>query len=278
MRNQRSLTTMGGDMSGTATDAVTGTLLRADLEPRLREALARGGSGGLFLFDVDFFKTVNDVYGHQRGDGVLRQLADRVGRALRGTDTLFRYGGDEFVVLLPDTDWHTAVRVALRVVDEVRTAQFGGDPPLHLSISLGVAAYPDDGTQVDTLLATADRRNYLAKRRGRGIAVADDAEAPATSGTADSRLWERDAALSGTQEFLTRLAADKRGALRIDGMPGAGHTRFLHEVGNVAALRGFHVVRAGQPLDPVTGRNVLVLADRDDLVHLAPTITALRHA
>src|SRR3954454_8779993 len=100
-------------MSSTATDPVTGTLLRADLEPRVQETLARGGSCGLFMFDVDFFKTVNDVYGHQRGDEILRQLADRVDRVLRSRDRLFRYGGDEFVVLLPDTDWQTAVQVAL---------------------------------------------------------------------------------------------------------------------------------------------------------------------
>jgi diguanylate cyclase (GGDEF)-like protein len=262
-------------MSSTATDPVTGTLLRADLEPRLLETLARGGSCGLFMFDVDFFKTVNDVYGHQRGDEILRQLADRVDRVLRSRDRLFRYGGDEFVVLLPDTDWQTAVQVALRVVEEVRSDQFDGDPPLELSISLGVAVYPDDGTQVGTLLAAADRRNYLAKRRGRGIAVADDAEAPATAATADSRLWERDIALSGTQEFLTRLAADKRGALRIDGMPGAGRSRFLREVGKMAALRGFGVVRAGQPLDPGSGPNVLVLADVADASHVAPTVAAL---
>src|SRR5690242_16133868 len=204
MRTTGGATSRDGEMSSTATDPVTGTLLRADLEPRLRETLARGGRCGLFLFDVDFFKTVNDVYGHQRGDDMLRQLADRVNRVLRGTDTLFRYGGDEFVVLLPDTDWQTAVRIALRVVEEVRRDQFGGDPPLDLSISLGVAVYPDDGTEVDTLLAAADRRNYLAKRRGRGIAVADDAETPATADTPDGRLWERDVALSGTQEFLTR--------------------------------------------------------------------------
>ena len=262
-------------MSSTATDPVTGTLLRADLEPRLQEILARGGRCGLFLFDVDFFKTVNDVYGHQRGDEVLRQLADRVDRALRSTDTLFRYGGDEFVVLLPDTDWQTAVRIALRVVAEVRGDQFDGDPPLDLSISLGVAVYPDDGTQVATLLATADRRNYLAKRRGRGTAVADDAETPASGGTADTRLWERDIALSGTQEFLTRLAADKRGALRIDGMPGAGRSRFLREVGNVATLRGFRIVRAGQPPDPGSAQNVLVLADIADAAHVAPAVAAL---
>lgn len=277
MRNTGGATNRGGEMSSTATDPVTGTLLRADLEPRLQETLARGGRCGLFLFDVDFFKTVNDVYGHQRGDEILRRLAERVDGVLRGTDTLFRYGGDEFVVLLPDTDRQTAVRIALRVVEEVRKDQFDGDPPLDLSISLGVAVYPDDGTQVGTLLATADRRNYLAKRRGRGSAVADDAETPATAGTADSRLWERDIALSGTQEFLTRLAADKRGALRVDGMPGAGHSRFLREVGNVAALRGFRIVRAGQPLDPAPGRNVLVLADITDASHVAPTVAALLH-
>src|SRR3954467_14466280 len=130
----------GEGITGPVTDGVTGAYPRALLQPRIEEELARaartGGTLALFLFDVDFFKTVNDAYGHLRGDEVLRQLAERVKAVVRPGDALFRYGGDEFVLLLPDTGRDDAVRLALRLTDGIRDRPFPGDPPLHLSISL----------------------------------------------------------------------------------------------------------------------------------------------
>lgn len=247
------------------TDPVTGAYSRALLLPRLAEELERAdgtsGSLALFLFDVDFFKTVNDAYGHLRGDEVLRQLADHTKRLIRGYDALFRYGGDEFVLLLPGTNRAAAVRMALRITDEIRAREFGENPPLHLSISLGVATYPEDGTDAEALIGAADRRNYLAKRRGRGGAVADDADG-GTEPT-ESRLWERDAALAATHEFLTRLDAEGTGALRIDGEPGAGHTRFLAEVAAIARLRGYQVLPVAEPV-PALGERLLLVADVAD--------------
>ncbi len=221
---------------------------------------------------MDFFKTVNDVYGHARGDLVLRQVAERVAGLSRRGDTLFRYGGDEFVLLLPGTGRDEAVRLALRITDGVRAAGFPGEPPLFLTISLGVAAAPGDGDTPAALLAAADRRNYLAKRRGRDGAVADDAEDAATGDArvADTggRLWERDAALATTHDYLTRLAAADAGVLRVTGQPGAGHTRFLAEVARLAAMRGFTVVPipaapAPPPVPSVVDGPVLLLADVD---------------
>ncbi|BCY11940.1 hypothetical protein L3i22_070280 [Actinoplanes sp. L3-i22] len=214
-------------------DPVTGTATRADLAGALRDAVRGDRRCSLFLFDVDHFKTVNDVYGHQRGDEVLRAIAERAMSAVGTAGTVFRYGGDEFVVLLPHTPAPEALRLALRLSGAIRDVPFGTDPPLHLSVSLGVAT----GSAPDTLIAAADRRNYLAKRRGRGGVVADDADTPAEAGS--SRLWERDTALTAVHDFLTRLAAHGHGALRITGQPGAGHTRFLTEVGRIARLRGF---------------------------------------
>jgi diguanylate cyclase (GGDEF)-like protein len=254
-------------------DPVTGACSRAELQPRLEAELARaarsGGSCALFLFDVDYFKTVNDVFGHLRGDQALRQLADRIKGLVRPYDVLFRYGGDEFVLLLPDTDGTEAARLALRLTGEVRSHPFAGEPALHMSVSLGVATYPEDGTDAVALLERADRRNYIAKRRGRGGAVADDAETDAEGGPS-TRLWERDAGLVATHEFLTRLRVEGRGALHVHGQPGAGHTRFLDEVGTIAALRGFTVVPVPPPPAPLPAlpvgatAGVLLLADVAD--------------
>ncbi len=166
-------------MISPAIDPVTGTLPRAVLDPQLQEALARGGNCGLFLFDVDFFKTVNDVYGHQRGDEVLRQLADRVDGVLRSTDTCSGTAATSSWCCCRTPTGKR--RYGWPCGWSMRSARSSSPATRRCTcpISLGVAMYPGDGTQVDTLLAAADRRNYLAKRRGRGIAVADDAEAPA---------------------------------------------------------------------------------------------------
>ncbi|GGR51159.1 hypothetical protein GCM10010168_82380 [Actinoplanes ianthinogenes] len=225
---------MGG--STVTLDPVTGVAGRAGLDDRLSAAL-RGRTCSLFLFDVDHFKTVNDVYGHQRGDAVLREIADRSVAAVGAAGTVFRYGGDEFVVLLPDVAAADALRLAWSLSGAIRERPFGAEPPLHLSVSLGVAGFPDDADSAGALLGAADRRNYLAKRRGRGGVVADDAEAPPDGGS--SRLWERDTALAAVHDFLTELSVHGRGALRITGQPGAGHTRFLEEVARLARLRGF---------------------------------------
>ncbi len=258
-------------MTDTSYDEVTGarprSALRAGLDAALADAALAGATGACsaFLFDVDFFKTVNDVYGHRRGDTVLRQIADRVATALGPAGTVYRYGGDEFVVVLPGAAADAALSWALQLTDLVRGTPFDGEPPLHLSISLGVATYPADGAD---LLAVADRRNYAAKRRGRGGAVADDADTG--GGDAGTRLWERDTALSGVHDFLTRLTDRRRGALRVTGQPGAGHTRFLEEVRRLATLRGFTVVAAGDaPPAPPPGP-VLLLADTDDVPGVPP--------
>jgi diguanylate cyclase (GGDEF)-like protein len=262
---------MGTDHEGLnqpITDPLTGAYSRALLPPRLAEELgraARGDTGcALFLFDVDHFKSVNDSYGHARGDDILCELVQRVNALIRTYDALFRYGGDEFVLLLPDTAKVDAVKVALRLVDGVRSVPFPGDPALTVSVSLGVATFPDDAVDPEGLLAVADRRNYLAKGRGRACAVADDVQSE--SKAVSSRLLERDTPLASVQEFLTRLFVEPHGLLRVTGDRGAGHTRFMAEVGKLGKLRGFHVVAladgADAPPPPPPDMPVLVTADR----------------
>ncbi|SFQ99897.1 diguanylate cyclase (GGDEF) domain-containing protein [Lentzea waywayandensis] len=263
------------------TDAVTGALARGGLDGCLDGAIVRarrtGGCCSAFVFDVDHFKTVNDAYGHARGDTVLRLIVERAKAVVRDADVLVRYGGDEFVLVLPETTAVEAAQVASRLVDAIGAEPFPGDPPLSVSISLGLATYPDDAADRHALIELADRRNYLAKRRGRGRAVGDDLQAGGRRRS--DRLLERDAAFAAARDFLVRLDARGRGALRVAGERGAGHSRFLAEVGKLAGMRGFVVLHMGD--DAVDGgadpaERVLVIADTDaDLAEISRRVRRL---
>ncbi|HEU4425303.1 MAG TPA: diguanylate cyclase [Pilimelia sp.] len=256
------------------TDPLTGALARGRLDGCLDGAIARaqltGGYCSVFVFDIDHFKTVNDAYGHARGDAVLRGIAERTMAVIRDVDLLVRYGGDEFVLVLPETAAAEAMRIAVRLVERISGEPFPGSPPLSLSISVGLATYPDDAPDRDGLLEVADRRNYLAKRRGRGRAVRDDVAVGGSGGS--GRVLERDAALAVAHDFLIRIESQEPGALRVIGERGAGHSRFLAEVATLAGMRGFavyHLDGAGNALvDGVAAvigqaERVLVVADTD---------------
>jgi two-component system cell cycle response regulator len=136
----------------------------------------------LLLLDLDHFKLVNDVYGHQRGDAVLVELAGRIRGQVRDVDTVARYGGEEFVVILPETDEEGAVQAAERIRAAVRRRPFndGQDTPLEITISVGVAVFPVHGAGSTSLLRRADQALYSAKRAGRDtwrladVGAADD--------------------------------------------------------------------------------------------------------
>lgn len=124
----------------------------------------------VIFFDGDHFKKVNDTYGHVVGDLVLCELGKRVSNVLRGGDTLGRFGGEEFVVLLPETDAIQAEDIAERIravvasLPLVPTAVDGG---INITISVGIATYPGDGETINALLDMADQAMYWAKRLGR---------------------------------------------------------------------------------------------------------------
>jgi len=123
----------------------------------------------LLIFDLDKFKQVNDVYGHQRGDSVLIELATRVKGAIREVDTLARYGGEEFVLILPETDLEGATLAAGKICELVRQRRFGaaGEEPIRVTVSVGVAVYPEHGRGGATLVRSADAALYAAKESGR---------------------------------------------------------------------------------------------------------------
>ncbi len=157
------------------TDDLTGLLNHGTFEDWLAEAVAAGNPFSLVMLDLDDFKTVNDTLGHQAGDRFLRDVARALVRAGRDTDHVFRYGGDEFALLLPSTDAAGALAVAERVRTAVREVGRAGSEwhrlGLLVSGSIGLATYPTNGTTPDEVLLAADRACFVAKRDGRNLIV-----------------------------------------------------------------------------------------------------------
>ena len=157
-------------------DPLTGLHNRRFCEARLAKAIDQARAGrrhlSIAVADIDHFKRINDSRGHAAGDEVLRQFASRLQDALRGSDLACRIGGEEFVVLMPDTDGEDALRVAERVRERMAAAPFalpGGD--IAVTVSAGLAIYAD-GDDAASLLSRADRSLYEAKRTGRNRVLA----------------------------------------------------------------------------------------------------------
>jgi diguanylate cyclase (GGDEF)-like protein/PAS domain S-box-containing protein len=146
--------------------------LTALLNDRLEAALARAHRArrhvGVMFLDLDHFKDVNDTLGHRVGDLLLKEVARRIRGTLRQSDVLARISGDEFVVVLEDLpDEGAPERVAHKILDEVRRPFNVEGHEIHVSGSLGLALYPDDGKDAETLLKNADAAMYHAKELGR---------------------------------------------------------------------------------------------------------------
>jgi diguanylate cyclase (GGDEF)-like protein/PAS domain S-box-containing protein len=152
-------------------DPLTGLPNRTQLQERFRRSLEqarlRDRPLSLLHVDLDRFKHVNDSLGHRLGDRVLQEIARRLSVQLRPGDTLSRGAADEFQVLLPDTDAATALELAQRMIEAVAQPVPIGTPPLYLTASAGVAVYPTDGSDLETLLRNADIAMHQAKREGR---------------------------------------------------------------------------------------------------------------
>lgn len=228
-------------------DALTGVYAKAALLERLEEEVNRSRRYGepfsVLLLDLDHFKSVNDAFGHARGDATLNEFVARIQLTARSSDVLFRYGGDEFVLFLPRTAQEHASVLAERLVDHVASLPFTGVPPLTLTVSIGVATLPDDGTTAEELLARADARMYAAKRSGRARAVSiDPVRDPELLLDEGVRLIERLDALDRTNRFYDTLPSACSGVLRVVGPTGIGRTRLLRELERLARLRGHRII------------------------------------
>jgi len=164
------------------TDALTGLHNRRYMESHLatlvEEAAAKAKPLALLILDVDYFKSINDNFGHDAGDDVLREFATRVRKSIRGIDLACRYGGEEFVVVMPETDMAVAAVVAERIRRRIAGEAFPiqkGAASVDVTISVGIAALGAGETDAATMLKRADQALYRAKRDGRNRVVADAA-------------------------------------------------------------------------------------------------------
>jgi diguanylate cyclase (GGDEF)-like protein len=271
------------------TDALTGLLNHGAMQVRVREEIARARRDGtplsFVIIDLDDFKRVNDMRGHQAGDELLRQVAGVLQTELRPYDQVARYGGDEFVLLLPGSDEADARIVAERVRDAVAGELVG-------ACSLGVAQWHEP-LEADSLLEHADRALLLAKRTGKGrVAVANaDVErelamlhaqqgSPAAVQALAAAIEERDNYTHEHSEEVVHLA---RGVAMILGLAAdqverIAHAALLHDVGKLAVPN--EILHKRGPLTqaewevmadhPVAGERILLRIP--DLAVIAPVV------
>ena len=172
-------------------DPLTGFYNHRYLHERMGEEVVRSQRGkrplSVMMLDLDDFKLVNDTFGHLFGDRFLAWTAELIRATLRASDVPARYGGDEFAVILPDTDAPEASRAAERILDAFRDRPFTDDQrgPVPIVASIGVATFPVDGRTVTELIASADRALYRVKRDGgHGHAARSDGDTADPDGAA----------------------------------------------------------------------------------------------
>ncbi|UCG90929.1 MAG: diguanylate cyclase, partial [candidate division WOR-3 bacterium] len=188
---------------------------------------------GLILLDIDDFRNINNTFGHLEGDNVLIEFTQFIRKNIREVDSLVRYGGDEFIVLVPNTTTKGIIDLAHRILNNINNVEIANH---KVTCSIGFAIFPDDGTTMDTLISQADNLMYQAKQQGKNrIGLKQEIikklliPSPVTIGRDDESQW----CLNQLQDYNT---------IFIGGEAGVGKTRLVLELKerlkNSFALRG----------------------------------------
>ncbi|MDR7194646.1 diguanylate cyclase (GGDEF)-like protein [Luteimonas terrae] len=261
-------------------DPLTETPNRTAMLDRLGVAITaaqrRGTRFAVLFIDIDDFKRINDTFGRPVGDSVLQFMARRLESGLRDTDTVGRYGGEEFLVLLDDLpsseDASAIVEHLLQVI--AAPATIGGHD-IALSASLGIALYPDDATDAGSLIARADAAMYCAKRRGRGgyefchnVMRHADGSVP-LFGVGDAAHDEalRSAYVRSDQHAVLQEANGQLVVSALDARAGEAHAREAQSRQSDAMAMAAHELR--NPLTPIRLAADMLDAARDDVPRFA---------
>jgi diguanylate cyclase (GGDEF)-like protein len=228
-------------------DPLTQVYRRDALAESIQDLVSRSSAANtqfsILFIDIDHFKSVNDAFGHLRGDAVLKEIASRMKAALRERDMLFRYSGDEFIVIAAEADLLASSALANRLLIAVADTPMAGVPPINCTLSIGVACFPEDGRDVNALLGCADQRAYAAKRGGRNRMVADTSRQTRPRWQSmRPRMIDRDLVLASLREMIALIVTDAAGSVVINGHAGAGHTRLIEECEIMALQLGLRVL------------------------------------
>lgn len=177
------------------TDPLTGVFNRRHLfklaEQEFNRASRYGRSFSVLMIDIDHFKLINDTYGHGIGDDALKRMTEVVTQSLRTVDFLGRFGGEEFIVFLPETEPQAAVEVVERMRKKIAQIELEQIAAAVITVSIGVASYHPNDPTIDLVLQRADAALYEAKHQGRNRVIAPDIQVP-TSGSACKSLEDND--------------------------------------------------------------------------------------
>ncbi len=158
----------------TVTDELTGIFNYRYFAEKLKEEQRRAARYdlplSLIMLDIDWFKQFNDTYGHEVGNIVLKGITGVVKRCIRDVDIFCRYGGEEFVIILPQTPQIEVTRIGERIREQIDLSDFGGGdniPQLRVTVSVGISSFPENGKSNEELLSMADTALYRAKGSGK---------------------------------------------------------------------------------------------------------------
>ena len=197
----------------------------------------------LLMLDVDHFKLINDIYGHLSGDGVLRQLAHTIQVNLKKTDTAIRFGGDEFMIILPDTAGEGALDLAQRLIYEAGKIIFPSG--LHISLSIGVSQRRESDGSILELVSRADKALYRAKEAGRGrvFFFTEDLLDTETPEISSAHMVGRRPELQKLRQMVEESVTEASRFAVITGEAGVGKSRLVDELLNYCNFMKMLVVK-----------------------------------
>lgn len=217
-------------------DALTGLCDRSLLKQLDEGFASRKYPWTLLIIDVDHFKLVNDIYGHLTGDDILAHVGQTISINLKKSDHALRFGGDEFLVVLPETDGNSALDLAQRLLYELGNREFPGG--LRVSASMGVAESQPSHREMKDVIALADQALYRAKEAGRGrFLLADDLKVFRDTEPDFTHMVGRRDELQLLRETLDRSLSGSSMFCSITGEQGMGKTRLVEELSNYCQFK-----------------------------------------